>query len=78
MGKYEVNSEYSILISCNNNQLVAQINGEPKFEIFAQNLESFFSKEEDLRMKFKSDNSTTFNKISIFRGLNTKRGVKVE
>ncbi|KAB1157789.1 serine hydrolase domain-containing protein [Flavobacterium luteum] len=78
VGKYEVNSEYSILISCNNNQLVAQINGEPKFEIFAQNLESFFSKEEDLRMKFKSDNSTTYNKISIFRGLNTKRGVKVE
>jgi CubicO group peptidase (beta-lactamase class C family) len=78
VGKYEVNSEYSILISFDNNQLVAQINGEPKFEIFAQNLESFFSKEEDLRMKFKSDNSTTFNKISIFRGLNTKRGVKVE
>ena len=78
VGKYEVNSEYCILISCNNNQLVAQINEEPKFEIFAQNLESFFSKEEDLRIKFKSDNSTTFNKISVFRGLNTKRGVKVE
>ena len=38
VGKYEVNSEYSIPISCNNNQLFAQINEEPKFEIFAQNL----------------------------------------
>lgn len=77
-GKYEVNSEYSILISICNNHLFAQINEEPKFEIFAQNSESFFSKEEDLRIKFKSDNSTIFNKISIFRGLNTKRGMKGE
>jgi CubicO group peptidase (beta-lactamase class C family) len=77
-GKYEVNTDFYILISSSNNQLFAQINGEPKFEIFAQNLESFFSKEEDLRMKFKSDNSKTFNRISLFRGLNTKRGTKVE
>jgi CubicO group peptidase (beta-lactamase class C family) len=77
-GKYEVNSEYSILISSSNTQLFVQINEEPKFEVFAQNLESFFSKDEDLRIKFKSDNSSTFNRISIFRGLNTKRGVKVE
>ncbi|MET0944776.1 MAG: serine hydrolase domain-containing protein [Flavobacterium sp.] len=76
-GAYEVNSDYHVIISIAENRLYAQINNEPKFELFAQNSESFFSKEEDLRMKFKSDNSTDFNKISVFRGLNTKRGTKV-
>jgi CubicO group peptidase (beta-lactamase class C family) len=76
-GEYEVNSDYHVTISIDENHLFAKINNHPKFELFAQNSESFFSKEEDLRMKFKSDNSTVFNKISIFRGLNTKRGTKI-
>ncbi len=76
-GEYEVNSDYHVIISIDNNRLFAQINNDPKFELFAQNSESFFSKEEDLRMKFKSDNSNVFNRISVFRGLNTKRGTKI-
>ena len=73
-GAYEVNSDYHVIISIDENHLFAQINNEPKFELFAQNSASFFSKEEDLRMKFKSDNSNVFNRISVFRGINKKRG----
>jgi CubicO group peptidase (beta-lactamase class C family) len=76
-GQYEVNSDYRVVISIEENHLFAQINKEPKFELFAQNSTSFFSKGEDLRMKFTSDNSTDFNRISVFRGLNTKRGTKI-
>lgn len=76
-GAYEVNADYHVIISIHDNHLFAQINNEPKFELFAQNSESFFSKDEDLRMKFKSDNSDVFNRISVFRGLNTKRGEKI-
>nr|WP_294937853.1 serine hydrolase domain-containing protein [uncultured Flavobacterium sp.] len=76
-GEYEVNSDYHVRISIEENHLFAQINNEPKFELFAQNSEYFFSKEEDLKMKFKSENSNDFNSISVHRGLNTKRGTKI-
>ena len=42
-GAYEVNSDYHVIISIGDNHLFAQINNEPKFELFAHNSESFFS-----------------------------------
>jgi CubicO group peptidase (beta-lactamase class C family) len=76
VGNYEVNTDYYIKITRENDRLFAQLQNAPKVEIVANKVNSFFVKDEDMRIKF-YENEGTINKISINRGLNTKKGDKV-
>ena len=76
-GEYEVNSKYHIKIEVVYSHLSVQINSDPKFEIYSDNANSFYSKDEDLRIKFKPDSNDVFSGIRIYKGLNSKSGVRI-
>lgn len=76
MGIYEINADYHIKISRVGDLLFAQIQNEPKFEIVADRENSFFVKNEDIRIKFKTNPDKTF-KLIFYKGLNSKIGDKV-
>lgn len=76
VGDYEINTDFHIKIVRIDNQLFAQIKNEPKFEIFADKENSFFVKEEDIRVKFKVDNGNVVG-IIVYQGLSTKKGDKI-
>ena len=76
VGNYEINTSYHIKITTVDNRLYAQINAEPKFEIVADKENSFFVKEEDIRIKFKANPNNTY-RLVFYKGLNSKIGDKV-
>lgn len=76
VGIYEINADYHIKISRVGYLLFAQIQNEPKFEIVADRENSFFVKDEDIRIKFKTNPDKTF-KLIFYKGLNSKIGDKV-
>ncbi|MDB5135233.1 MAG: serine hydrolase [Mucilaginibacter sp.] len=76
VGKYEINPDYHIKITRLNDQLFAQIKEEPKFEIVADKENSFFVKEEDIRIKFRANADKTY-RLVFYKGLNSKIGDKV-
>ena len=74
-GEYEINSNYKVRIACSGNQLFIQRNNLPGIELFAYKKDTFFQKDDDIRMAFQSSNGS-INKITIIEGLNTKRVIK--
>lgn len=76
VGNYEINADYHIKITRADDRLYAQIQNEPKFEIVADKENSFFVKEEDIRIKFRANPDKTY-KLVFYKGLNSKIGDKV-
>lgn len=76
VGNYEINAGYHIKITRSNELLYAQIQNEPKFEIVADKENSFFVKDEDIRIKFRVNPDKTY-KLIFYKGLNSKIGDKV-
>jgi CubicO group peptidase (beta-lactamase class C family) len=76
VGNYEINADYHIKITRVDDRLYAQIQNEPTFEIVADKENSFFVKDEDIRIKFKSNTDKSF-KLVFYKGLNSKIGDKV-
>ncbi len=76
VGNYEINANYHIKITRTDDTLHAQINDEPLFQIFADKENSFFEKEEDIRIKFKINPDKTF-RLVFYKGLNSKIGDKI-
>ncbi|MEP7238834.1 MAG: serine hydrolase [Ferruginibacter sp.] len=76
VGNYEINANYHIKITRTDDRLYAQIQDEKKIEIVADKENSFFVKEEDIRIKFKNNPDNTYRLI-FYKGLNSKIGNKV-
>ena len=76
MGEYEINAGYHIKITRIDERLYAQIQDEPKFEIVADKENSFFVKEEDIRIKFRTNPDKTY-RLVFYKGLNSKIGDRV-
>lgn len=76
MGNYEINAGYHIIISRIDDRLYAQIQDEQKIEIVADKENSFFVKDEDIRIKFRANPDKTY-KLIFYKGLNSKIGDKV-
>lgn len=76
VGNYEINTDYHIKITRVGGQLYTQIQNEPKFEIVAEKENSFFVREEDIRIKFRLNADMTY-KLVFYKGLNSKIGDKV-
>lgn len=77
VGNYEINARYHIKITRANDRLHAQIQNEPKFEIVADKENSFFAKDEDIRIKFRANSDKTY-KLVFYKGLNSKIGDKID
>jgi Domain of unknown function (DUF3471) len=77
VGQYEVNADYKVLITRAGDQLFIQRNNQPAIELFAYKANTFFQKDDDIRISFQHENGI-INKITITEGLNTKRGEKLK
>ncbi|MEO8416134.1 MAG: serine hydrolase [Ginsengibacter sp.] len=76
VGNYEINADYHIKITRTDDRLYAQIQNEPKIEIVADKENSFFVKDEDIRIKFRANSANTY-KLVFYKGLNSKIGDRV-
>jgi CubicO group peptidase (beta-lactamase class C family) len=76
VGTYEINVDYHIRISRQANHLYAQIQNEPQFELVADKESSFFTKDEDIRIKFRTNPDKTCSLV-FYKGLNSKIGDKL-
>lgn len=70
VGHYDVNANYQVKITRDENHLFIQRNSQPKIEIYAYKKDAFFQKDDDIRIAFQN------NRIIISEGLSTKRGDK--
>jgi CubicO group peptidase (beta-lactamase class C family) len=77
VGIYEINARYQIKITRADDRLYAQIQNEPKFEIVADKENSFFVKDEDIRIKFRANCDKTY-KLVFYTGLNSKIGDRID
>ena len=76
VGEYEVSADYKVKIIRTGDQLFIQRNDQPGIELFAYKKNTFFQKDDDIRVFFQNENGIV-NKITITEGLNTKRGDKI-
>lgn len=76
VGEYEVSTDYKVKITRIADQLFIQRNNGASTEIFPYKENTFFQKDDDITISFKSDKDT-INKITIMEGLSTKRGDKI-
>ena len=77
VGAYEVNADYKVQITRSGNQLFIQRNNQSAIELFAYKQNTFFQKDDDIRVSFQN-NDGIISKITISEGLNTKRGDKIK
>lgn len=76
VGEYEVNNNYKVKITRTGDQLFIQRNDQPGVELFAYKANTFFQKDDDIRVSFQNENGV-ISKITITEGLSTKRGDKI-
>jgi CubicO group peptidase (beta-lactamase class C family) len=76
VGEYEVNANYKVKITRTGDQLFIQRNDQPGVELFAYKANTFFQKDDDIRVSFQNENGV-ISKITITEGLSTKRGDKI-
>ena len=77
VGEYEVNADYRVTIIHIGNRLLIQRNNQPGIELFAYKENTFFQKDDDIRVAFQSEKGI-INEIIISEGLNTKKGEKIK
>jgi CubicO group peptidase (beta-lactamase class C family) len=76
VGQYDVNPNYQVTITRLNSQLFFSVNNGAPLEIFADKANSFFDKNEDLRVRFSGKGGQTSG-VTIIQGLSTKQGDKL-
>jgi CubicO group peptidase (beta-lactamase class C family) len=76
-GEYEVNKDYKVKITRAGDRLFIQRNNLQPTELFAYKVNTFFQKDDDIRVSFQTENNIV-NKITIIEGLNTKKGDKIK
>jgi hypothetical protein len=77
VGNYDVNTNYQVKISRNEDHLFIQRNNQPKIEIYSYKENAFFQKDDDIRNSFKQENGRV-TKVTITEGLSTKRGDRIK
>ncbi len=77
VGEYEINADYRVKITQAEDHLFIQRNNLPGTEIFAYKENTFFQKDDDIRISFQKENGI-INRITIIEGLSTKKGDKIK
>jgi CubicO group peptidase (beta-lactamase class C family) len=76
VGNYDVNANYQVKISRNGGQLYLTRNSQQAIPIYAYKKDTFFQKDDDIRIAFQNENGKA-TKITIIEGLSTKRGDRI-
>ena len=77
VGEYVINADYKVKITRAGDHLLIQRNNLPGTEIFAYKENTFFQKDDDIRIYFQNEKGI-INKIIINEGLSTKKGDKIK
>jgi CubicO group peptidase (beta-lactamase class C family) len=67
-GTYEIAPGFSLVVTLEGNQLMAQATGQPKFPLFAQSESSFFLKVVDAQVDFVADDKGTVTHLILHQG----------
>jgi len=76
VGEYVINADYKVKITRAGDHLFIQRNNLPANEIFAYKENTFFQKDDDIRISFQKENGI-INRITIIEGLSTRKGDKL-
>lgn len=68
IGTYEVIAQFHIIITVENGQLFAQATGQPKFKLFAQKENYFFTKAFEADIEFVSSSGGVVEKLILHQG----------
>jgi CubicO group peptidase (beta-lactamase class C family) len=75
-GTYELNPNFSITITLEENQLMAQATKQPKFPLFAESESRFFYKAVDAQLEFFRDSDGTVTHLVLYQNGGEMKGVR--
>ena len=78
VGKYELQPGFVIEITTNNGQLFAQATGQPQFEVFAEDEDTFFLKVVKASMDFNKDASGLVTSLTLHQNGQSMPAKKIE
>ena len=68
VGTYELQPNHDIVITLENNQLMAQLTGQPKLRLLAESDTRFFFKDVDAQIEFLKDDKGAVNRLILHQG----------
>jgi CubicO group peptidase (beta-lactamase class C family) len=78
IGKYELQPGFIIEVTTKGNQIFAQATGQPQFEIFAEDEDTFFLKVVPASMDFIKDEQGNIISLTLHQGGQNMEGKKIE
>jgi hypothetical protein len=76
VGTYELSPKFSIVVTLEDNQLMAQATNQPKFAIFPESETKFFYKVVDAQIEFFKDDQGQITHLVLHQGGQDMNGVK--
>jgi len=76
VGTYELSPQFSIVITLEGNQLMAQATNQPKFAIFPESETKFFYKVVDAQLEFSKNDQGQISHLVLHQGGQDMNGVK--
>lgn len=77
-GTYELQPSFQIVVTTQDNRIFAQATGQPQFEIFAENENTFFLKVVDAKVTFNKNPDGTVKSLTLFQGGQAIEGKKIK
>jgi hypothetical protein len=78
IGKYELQPGFVIEVTTKDNQIFAQATGQPQFELFAEDEDSFFLKVVVASVDFNTDENGKVTGLTLHQGGQNLEGKKLE
>jgi CubicO group peptidase (beta-lactamase class C family) len=74
-GRYEITPQFSIVVTVENDQLMAQATEQPKFTLFAESSTKFFYKVVDAQLEFFRDDKAKVSHMILYQNGREMKGV---
>ncbi|WP_188439247.1 serine hydrolase [Planktosalinus lacus] len=77
-GTYELQPSFQIVVTTKDDRIFAQATGQPQFEIFAENENTFFLKVVEAKVTFNKNPDGTVKSLTLFQGGQEMEGKKIK
>ena len=78
VGEYELAPNFILSVTKDQNRLITQATGQPKFEVFPETQTKFFPKEFESQLEFVKDESGKVTKMILYQGGRTTEAKKIK
>ncbi|BAO76721.1 serine hydrolase [Winogradskyella sp. PG-2] len=78
VGKYELAPNFNVEVTVEGNQIYGQATGQGKFEVFAENENTFFAKVTELKVKFNKNAAGNVESFTLYQGGQETIAKKIE